>query len=791
MTENGNDDSQSNSGDQEQSTQQTTTEKTSAENLATCIFYLDQDFNLIRVSDSFARATGYRAEDLAGKNLFDILPIQKYKQLFHSTLESGRPYFAEREPLQLKQESGTMPGYWDISIHPVLGLEGTPARLVVTLADVTQRERALQALKESNELFQRMFDSSPDANLLVHLGGTIAKINRQTERLFGYRQDELSGKSIETLVPETMRDRHSLQRLRYMEAPYSRSMSDELELYARHKDGQEFPVEVSLSPLKVDGETQILVVVRDISQRIVAQSALQEKNEIVRLLRDVAVAANGARSVEEALRFALDRTCAFLGWPIGQAYLVDHKGITLTDIYHADEPERFAIFREESRSKDFSGGQGMVGRVVMREGPEWLADIQTNPDFTRREIARQAGLKTGLALPILTGKETAAVLEFFTDRVVQPIPAFLEILPHVVTQLGRVVERVRSEQELTRSEARFRAIFEGSAIGILMTDINGKVVLSNPALEEMLNYPAGGLNGLNMQDLLQPEEAAKHRAQVRALLAETGLYPPLELRYRLKNGSAVWGRNVASVVYDAGGSPRYVITMVEDITQQKQMQDELTELRRLMNTNLENERIRLAQDLHDGPIQDLYVINMQLSGLIDEAQDSETVQETMNAVENVIASLRDTITELRPPTLVDFGLERAIRSHAERLKENAPELKLHLDLESDQQRLSQQARLALFRNYKSAISNVMRHAQARNLWVRFRIEGEQAILEIQDDGQGFQFPQRLVELVREGHLGLVGMLERAEAMGGKLKVNATPGKGALLRTEIPCVEEKA
>ncbi len=791
MTEKSTKRQQTTSGETDRATKPTASNaetELEAVNLATCIFYLDKDLHFIRVNKAFAKATGYQAEELEGKKFHDIFPIEEYQQLFCNILKTGKPYFAEGEPLEISQQYGKAPGYWDVAIHPILGTDGTPFQIVVTLADVTQRRESMQALKESNELFRHMFEMAPDANLLVRKDGTIAKINQEAEKLFGYRRDVLKGQKIENLIPEPVRGWHAEIRKRYMENPDSRRMAERQQLEGRDRQGKLFPVEVSLSPLNVEHEIQILVVVQDISQRLSAQRELQEKNKIVQLLRDVAVAANGAHSIEEALKYALVRICAFLDWPVGQAYMVEPSGITGMEIYHSKDPQRFAHFREASLKQDYTKGRGMVGRVVQHEGPEWLADIQTNPDFIRSEEAQQAGLKTGLALPILTGKETAAVLEFFTDEVVIPIQSFLDILPHVVTQLGRVVERVRAEEELTRSEARFRAIFEGSAIGILMTDINGRVVIVNPALEEMLYYPAGALSGAHIRQLLQAEEAVKHRLQVRALLAETGMYPPLELRYRRKDGSAILGRNVASVVYDLDGVPRYVITMVEDITQQKEMQDELAELRRTMLSNVENERIRLAQDIHDGPIQDLYVINMQLNGLLDEVEDTEPVQEAMNAVESVIGSLRDTITELRPPTLAQFGLERAIHSHAERLQEANQRLKIHLDLESDQQRLPQPVRLALFRNYKSAVSNVVRHAEAKNLWVHFHIRDQQAILEVEDDGRGFEFPKRLVDLTRGGHLGLVGMLERAESMGGKLEVKAEPGKGTRVQTVVPFEE---
>ena len=103
----------------------------------------------------------------------------------------------------------------------------------------------------------------------------------------------------------------------------------------------------------------------------------------------------------------------------------------------------------------------------------------------------------------------------------------------------------------------------------------------------------------------------------------------------------------------------------------------------------------------------------------------------------------------------------------------------------DGQALPEQMRLSLFRIYREALSNVARHAQARQVWIRFTFDAEQVVLEIQDDGLGFAVPQRWVELARQGHLGLVGMLERTEASGGQLQLNSAPGAGTLIRVMMP------
>lgn len=131
-----------------------------------------------------------------------------------------------------------------------------------------------------------------------------------------------------------------------------------------------------------------------------------------------------------------------------------------------------------------------------------------------------------------------------------------------------------------------------------------------------------------------------------------------------------------------------------------------------------------------------------------------------------------------------FGLEKAILSHVEQFRTEHPEIKIRLNLEPDGQRLPERVRLALFRIYQQAIANIIRHAQASKVQIRFNLDEHSARLEIEDNGRGFDVPERLVGLVRKGHLGLVGAAERAEAIGGKLTISSQPGKGTTIQVEV-------
>jgi signal transduction histidine kinase len=225
-----------------------------------------------------------------------------------------------------------------------------------------------------------------------------------------------------------------------------------------------------------------------------------------------------------------------------------------------------------------------------------------------------------------------------------------------------------------------------------------------------------------------------------------------------------------------------------EIEERTRIEAEFEELQRRLINNVEAERLKLSQELHDGPMQDLYGLIYHLQSLrsVKMPEDSQDVHgDLQDTVLEVIQALRSITGELRPPTLAPFGLEKAIRSHCEGFRKSQPELEIGLQLAKDGQALPEEVRLALFRIYQMALTNVARHAQANRVEVRLALDAEAVLLEVKDDGRGFELPQRWLDLVRKGHFGLASASERAEAVGGKLQVESRPGAGTSLRVWVP------
>ena len=351
-----------------------------------------------------------------------------------------------------------------------------------------------------------------------------------------------------------------------------------------------------------------------------------------------------------------------------------------------------------------------------------------------------------------------------------------------------VTETRRMVKALQESEARFRMIFEDAALGIDLIDLQGNIVETNPALQEMLGYSADELRNMNFSEVTHPEDIAESLALFQELVdGERDKYQ-LEKRYLHKNGSVIWTRVGVSLLRDEFQGQRYAIAMIENFTTQKQIQDELDEVERRLIDSRESERLQLAQELHDGPVQDLLAISYQFNGLRESIQDENYMldfNQSYSMLQQVMRTLRGICGELRPPTLTPFGLEKAIRSHIVQIKEAQPKISVELDLMSDGKSLPERVRLALFRIYQQAAINVIRHANASKIYIYFNFDDEVIRLTIQDDGVGFEVPERPVELVRHGHFGLVGSAERAQAIGGKLWVESEIGQGTTLKVVVP------
>ena len=199
---------------------------------------------------------------------------------------------------------------------------------------------------------------------------------------------------------------------------------------------------------------------RETSARLQAESVaerglrdLYQRQQQIGLLEAIAVAANEAIHVEDALRQALIAICRFTEWPVGHVWLVTGgeltaPGLLSSRLWHTGPIERHEAFCVATGTVQLQPGEGLPGRIWSSGKPVWIMDVTTDPNFPRALHAVVAGFKAAFGFPVLVGNEVVAVLEFFSDEILAPDDGLLGVMGQIGTQLGRVVERQRARDQL-------------------------------------------------------------------------------------------------------------------------------------------------------------------------------------------------------------------------------------------------------------------------------------------------------------------------------------------------------
>lgn len=305
------------------------------------------------------------------------------------------------------------------------------------------RVTLVEALQEESGRYEALLQAVSDVGegFVVTAAGKCVYANEAYQKMSGYSLEELMELSslLDLSVPE---ERPALvQRLK--ERLSGEDVSEHYEAGLLCKDGSVKSVEVAVKLIRMGKELRIISIVRDVTARIQTQRSLERQAETLQLLNEIAVSANEAIEVEDALRSAVEAVCSFTGWPAGHVYLSPHRDqLISTGIWHLED-ERLNPLREVTEKTEMTRAEGLVGSVATSGAPAWSDSLADDPRG-RAIPEKLRGLST-FVFPILTGSETTGVVEFFSEHPIEPNEDFLGVMKNVGAQVGRAVERHRIE----------------------------------------------------------------------------------------------------------------------------------------------------------------------------------------------------------------------------------------------------------------------------------------------------------------------------------------------------------
>jgi signal transduction histidine kinase len=364
--------------------------------------------------------------------------------------------------------------------------------------------------------------------------------------------------------------------------------------------------------------------------------------------------------------------------------------------------------------------------------------------------------------------------------------------------------RVPAADALRLSHGRLLAVIRNLREGLIISDLRGELIYWNPAALWLHGLDEHAEGRRNLRDLHRMFELASLQGSV----VPPGQWPlarilrgeqlsDVEVRVRSVTGD--WERifSFSGSIVDDAGDRSLAFLAIHDITASKLSERDLLlrgiELQGLatrLSHAEETERERLAQELHDqvGSILTALNLNLTIIGRQIPPQADGAIKrrldDSMVLVDQTIGFVRGLMTELRPPVLDDYGIAPALRWYVEQFRSRTG-LEVNVEAPLDSVRRPRDVEIAVFRVAQEALSNVMKHAQARRVTISLEDNRDLLRLTIADDGRGYS-PANASDA--EGgmpHWGLVMMRERAQSIGGRVRVDGLPGRGTRVVVEVP------
>jgi PAS domain S-box-containing protein len=327
----------------------------------------------------------------------------------------------------------------------------------------------------------------------------------------------------------------------------------------------------------------------------------------------------------------------------------------------------------------------------------------------------------------------------------------------------------------------FRTVFESAGIGMALVGLDGYPVATNHALQDMLGYSEAELRSRTFGEITHPADRGESDRESRALLRGRIRRYQLQKRYLRKDGESVLVRLTVTLVRRPDGSPLWGVGMVEDITELHRAAEERKQLRARLAIAQEEERRRLAEDLHDDPVQKLTALGLRLDMFARElsADQRGSIQQIQMGLADAIQRLRWLMFDLRPPALDSSGLVEALRELLTRFQS---ETEWHIDFSETLSCDPPEAiASAVYRVAREALTNARKHASATKVSIRLHSDLTKIWGRVHDNGIGFDVPATS----RSTHLGLASMTERAELFEGTCRIDSRSGAGTTVRFSFP------
>jgi PAS domain S-box-containing protein len=729
------------------------------------IFMLDLEGHVASWNPGAERIKGYRAEEILGRHFSIFYPPEDADrgipdaQLREACLSSR----VVDEGWRIRKDGSR---FWaNGSIAVIRNGGGNVIGFAKITRDLTERRRAEEALHQSEARIRLIFDTALDAVVTMDEHGLVKEWNPQAERIFGWRYDEAVGRRMsELLIPPRYRAAHENGLRHFLATGAGPLLNRRVEITAVRRDGNEFPVELSIAPHQVGDTWFFSGFVRDITHRKQAEASLRESEERFRLL---------VESIEEYAIFMIDLDGLVVSWNPGAERI---RG------YPAEEVlgRHFSIFYP---AEDIEQG---------RPDAHWRAATTAFRVEDEGWRVRKDGSRfwANVVLSAMRNSEGNVI-------------GFANITRDLT-------ERRRAEEALRASEVRWRTMFEKFPVGIVLRDAEQRYMAANPAFQQMIGYSEQELYGLSPLDITHEDDRLATERALAEFRGRVRQSAEKEKRFRHRDGSVVWAMLSTFYIPETGPTPAFYPAIVVDITKRKQAEEALRE------AQLQLARVSRLTTMGELTASIAHELRQPLSAAVTNAttcqhwlaEDSFDVVRARRAAERMIAAVRrasEVMDRIRglidktPPEKIRVIVNDLIRETLAVMENELRARQIVVAAElaepsptvmGDQVQL-QQVVLNLIVNAVEAMSLLT--DRPRLLRVRARCEAPAGVLvAVEDSGTGLDpaIAEHIFDpffTTKAGGMGMGLSICRSiiDGHGGRLWASPAPSHGAVVQFTLP------
>lgn len=774
-------------------------------------------------------------------------------------------------------------GYWEGLYDNEFGVTLFSIVTIIVMASVgwytaialnkreAEQRKTQQALLDSKDEINAIFMNAPDAIVVIDREGKIVKWNPESERLFGWKNEEVMGLNLsDVVIPPELKEAHRKGLQRYTSPAESKIVGHTVEIWGIRKDGTPVDVALRISPFTLNDKSYFIGFVRDITEKKQIEKKLQQFNEelshqvtektkeMVEILERIT---DGFIALDKDFRYKyVNQKVAELTHKdpaslIGRNVWEVFPDAVGTDTYHAftkamqeqayttntDHFEPLELWQENHIYPSPNGLSVFIRDISERKRAEqeiirmrslaetlidslpgvfyfyddtgkfirWNRQFEEVTGYTYEEVAQmhpsqffegadREHITNRITQVFETGTGDAEAC--FTTKTGERIPYYFKAVRMEYDGkqclLGTgidMTEKRRAEDELKQSEQKYRLLFHSNPMPMWMLSLpEYKIIEANEATLRQYAYTREEFLALDIFKLRPDEDQEKLQRYTNRNFR--GIHYAGVWRHQKKDGTIIYVDVTTFDTYYEGLPVRLVLAI--DVTEQhlaeerlKQSYESIRELTDHLNNVREEERMHIAREIHDELGQLLTVLKMDVSWLNkklspDPGPVKEKITDLLLLIDTTVKTVRRIASELRPSLLDDLGLVAAMEWHFEEFQKRSG-IEGTATLPEEEIPLPDALKIGLFRIFQESLTNVARHSGAKNVAVSLHKNENQLILIIRDNGIGFDVVQN-----KKKTLGLIGMRERAEGMGGEYQIDGQSGKGTTVQISVPMDKQK-